>query len=59
MEVDKGSCDVIWDRSDYIMEAEKRLSDKTIYKDVTFNKNIKTSQKRVMESFKAWTVDVL
>ena len=53
MEVDKGSCDVIWDRSDYIMEAEKRLSDKTIYKDVTFNKNIKTSQKRVMESFKA------
>ena len=25
---------------DYIMEAEKQLSDKTIYKDVTFNKNI-------------------
>ena len=37
---DKGSCVVIWDRLDYIMEAEKQLSDKTIYKDVTFNKNI-------------------
>ena len=31
---------MIWDRLDYIMEAEKQLSDKTIYKDVTFNKNI-------------------
>ena len=37
---DKGSCLVIWDRLDYIMEAEKQLSDKTICKDVTFNKNI-------------------
>ena len=37
---DKGSCVVIWDRLHYIMEAEKQLSDKTIYKDVTFNKNI-------------------
>ena len=31
---------MIWDRSDYLMETEKQLSDKTIYKDVTFNKNI-------------------
>ena len=37
---DKGSCLVIWDRLYYIMEAEKQLRDKTIYKDVTFNKNI-------------------
>ena len=37
---DKGSCVVIWDCLDYIMQAEKQLSDKTIYKDVTFNKNI-------------------
>ena len=37
---DKGSCVVIWDRLYYTMEAEKQLSDKTIYKDVTFSKNI-------------------
>ena len=30
---DKGSCVVIWDHSDCIMEAEKQLSDKTIYKE--------------------------
>ena len=36
---DKGSWVVIWDRLDNIMEAEKQLSDKTIYKDVTINKN--------------------
>ena len=30
---------MIWDRLDNIMEAEKQLSDKTIYKDVTINKN--------------------
>ena len=28
---DKGSCVVIWDRLDYIMEAGKQLCDKTIY----------------------------
>ena len=33
-------CCVIWDRLDYIMEAEKQLSDKRIYKDDTFNKKI-------------------
>ena len=37
---DKASCVVIWDCSDDIMEAEKELSDKTIYRDDTFNKNI-------------------
>ena len=36
---DNGSWVVIWDRLDNIMEAEKQLSDKTIYKDVTINKN--------------------
>ena len=35
----KGSWVVIWDRLDNIMEAEKQLSDKTIYKDVIINKN--------------------
>ena len=35
----KGSCVVIWDRSDYIMEAEKQLNDKTVYKDVNFDRD--------------------
>ena len=30
-EVDKGSCVVVWDRWDYIKEAEKQLGDHTIY----------------------------
>ena len=31
---------MIWDHSDYIIEARNRMSDKTFYNDVTFNKNI-------------------
>ena len=31
---------MIWHPLDYIMKAEKRISDKAIDKDVTFNKNI-------------------
>ena len=30
---DKGSCVAVWDRNDYIGEAEKQLSDENIYKD--------------------------
>ena len=37
---DKGSCVVIWDRSDYIMEAEKQLNDKAVYQDVNFDKDL-------------------
>ena len=37
---DKGSCVIIWDRSDYIIEVEKQLNNKAIYKDVIFNTNI-------------------
>ena len=28
---------MIWDRNDYILEAEKQLSDANVYKDVSFN----------------------
>ena len=35
----KGSYLESWDHSLYVMEAEKKLNDKAIYKDVTFNKN--------------------
>ena len=34
---DKGSTVVVWERNDYILEAEKQLSDANVYKDVSFN----------------------
>ena len=37
---DNGSCVVVWDRNDYLMEAEKQLSDKNVYKDVNFNEKL-------------------
>ena len=37
---DKGSCVVIWDRNDYLLEAEKQLRDKKVYRDVEYNVNI-------------------
>ena len=33
---DKGSCVVIWDRNDYLAEAENQLSDKDVYQQVSF-----------------------
>ena len=37
---DKGSCVAVWDRNDYIAEAEKQLSDENIYKDINFKDKI-------------------
>ena len=37
---DKGSCIVIWSRNDYLMEAEKQLSDKKVYQEVSNSENI-------------------
>ena len=37
---DKGSCVVVWDRSDYIKEEEKQLGDSAIYKEINYNKEI-------------------
>lgn len=45
----KGLCVVIWDHSDYIMEAEKHLSNKTM---LPITRTSKISQKRVIESLK-------
>ena len=33
---DKGSCVVVWDRADYLLKAEKYLSDLSTYKEVKF-----------------------
>ena len=37
---DKSSCAVVWDREDYIAEAERQLGDVTIYKDVDFKEKM-------------------
>ena len=37
---DKDSCVVVWDRNDYIADAEKQLSDENIYKDINFKDKI-------------------
>ena len=37
---DKGSCIVVWDREDYLLEAERQLGDTSIYKDVSFNDKV-------------------
>ena len=37
---DKGSCIVIWGRNDYLMEAEKKLSDKKVYQEVSNSEKI-------------------
>ena len=40
---DKGSCIVVWDRNDYLREAEKQLKDQNVYRKVAF-KNKTLSQ---------------
>ena len=37
---DKGSCVVVWDRWDYVKEAEKQLGDSTVYEEINYNKKI-------------------
>ena len=37
---DKGSCIVIWGRNHYLMEAEKQLSYKKVYQEVSNSKNV-------------------
>ena len=39
---DKGSCVVIWDRNDYVQEAETQLSNQNVYKSVEFKGKILT-----------------
>ena len=36
---DKGSCVVVWDRIDYLLEAEKHLTDSNTYNKVKFGDN--------------------
>ena len=36
---DKGFCVIVWDRTDYLTEAKKDLSDSNTYKEVKFDDN--------------------
>ena len=36
---DKGFCVVVWDRTDYLIEAKKDLNESNTFKDVTFDDN--------------------
>ena len=36
---DKGSCVGLWDREDYLAEAEKQLQDVDIYEDIDFKES--------------------
>ena len=37
---DKGSCAMIWDRDDYLAEAERQLKDENVYRNVKFNEKL-------------------
>ena len=37
---DKGSCVIIWDKNDYLLQADKKLKDKKVYRDVVYKVNI-------------------
>lgn len=37
---DRGSCVVVWDQSDDVMEAQRQPNGKTMYKDVNSDKNL-------------------
>ena len=37
---DKGSCVVVWDRNDYLLDAERQLSDTKVYRGVSNTENI-------------------
>ena len=39
---DKGSCVVVWDRMNYLLEAEKQLSDTNVYQSGEFKENLST-----------------
>ena len=54
---DKGSCVVIWDRNDYIKEAEKQLNDTNAYKDIFLNskllQEVVVTSNRLFQNLKA------
>ena len=37
---DKGSCVVMWDRTNYLLEAENEFNDTSIYKSIEFKEKV-------------------
>ena len=37
---DKGACAVVWNREEYIVEAESEQGDVTVYKDIVFKEKM-------------------
>ena len=54
--IHKRSCVVAWDRSDYVIEAEKQLNDSKVYKDISDSNDsiLKLTEKsnKIFESLK-------
>ena len=52
----RGSCVVVWDRSDYVMEAEKQLNYSKVYKNISDSKDLipklTENSKKIFESLK-------
>ena len=44
--VDKRSCEVAWDREDYIAEALRQPGDKSVYEDIDFKEKSLTGTRR-------------
>ena len=59
----KGSCTVVWDRVDYLREGEKQLSEKNVYQEVRFKKQMLSNSVDTNNQFfrglktKAFTAD--
>ena len=48
---DKGSCIVVWDRKDYLREAEKQLKDQNVYRKVDLRTKLFLSWLTVVTGF--------
>ena len=48
---DKRCCAVVWDREDYVAEAEKQLGDKNVYKDIDFKEKMLQELAETSNSF--------
>ena len=52
---DKGSFVVVWNRNDYVLEVEKQLSDRSVYRDVISSENILPKSLEVNNKYKKAT----
>ena len=58
-ETDKGSAIVVWDRDDYLREAENQLNDKNVYKDLNGNVEVLLKKSSKLSSKKSEIGEIL